>query len=36
MRWREGLTCPACGHRGFCALKSRKLFEPHPLKRTPA
>jgi hypothetical protein len=18
MRWREGLTCPACGGRGFC------------------
>ena len=21
MRWREGLTCPACGHRGFCQLR---------------
>src|SRR5688572_27929547 len=27
MRWREGLTCPACGHHGFCALKSRQLFQ---------
>ena len=27
MRWREGLTCPACGHHGFCALKTRKLFQ---------
>ena len=27
MRWREGLTCPACGHRGFCALKTRKVFQ---------
>ncbi len=27
MRWREGLTCPACGHRGFCQLRTRKLFQ---------
>jgi ISXO2-like transposase domain/Transposase zinc-ribbon domain len=27
MRWREGLACPACGHRGFCELKTRKLFQ---------
>ena len=27
MRWREGLTCPACGHRGFCRLKTRELFQ---------
>ena len=20
MRWRQGLTCPGCGHRGFCGL----------------
>src|SRR4029450_12104160 len=26
MRWREGLTCPACGHRGFCELKRRKVL----------
>src|SRR3954466_7273750 len=26
-RWREGLTCPACGHRGFCALRTRKVFQ---------
>src|SRR3954452_10858631 len=26
MRWREGLTCPARGHRGFCALRTRKVF----------
>jgi hypothetical protein len=26
MRRREGLTCPTCGHRGFCALKTRQLF----------
>jgi ribosomal protein L37AE/L43A len=27
VRWREGLTCPACGHRGFCALTTRKVFQ---------
>jgi DNA-directed RNA polymerase subunit RPC12/RpoP len=27
MRWREGLTCPRCGHRGFCELKARKVFQ---------
>ena len=27
LRWREGLTCPACGHRGFCALRTRQLFQ---------
>lgn len=33
LRWREGLTCPACGHHGFCALKSRKLFQCNRCKR---
>src|SRR4051794_9358668 len=33
MRWREGLTCPACGHRGFCRLKTRKLFQCNRCKR---
>src|SRR3954469_7879529 len=33
MRWREGLTCPACGHRGFCQLKTRKLFQCNRGKR---
>ena len=33
MRWREGLTCPACGHRGFCALKTRKLFPCNRCKK---
>src|SRR3954452_4908460 len=33
MRWREGLTCPACGHRGFCRLKTRKLFQCTRCKR---
>src|SRR3954449_5540753 len=27
MRWREGLACPACGHRGFCQLRTRKVFQ---------
>ena len=33
MRWREGLTCPACGGRGFCGLKGRKLFQCGRCKR---
>ncbi len=33
MRWREGLTCPACGHRGFCALKTRQLFQRNRCKK---
>ena len=33
MRWREGLACPACGHRGFCALKTRKLFQCNRCKK---
>src|SRR5918911_811178 len=27
MRWRDGLTCPACGHRGFCRLTTRKVLQ---------
>jgi transposase-like protein len=27
MRWREGLTCPGCGGRSFCRLKTRKVFQ---------
>jgi DNA-directed RNA polymerase subunit RPC12/RpoP len=33
MRWREGLACPACGHRGFCQLRTRKLFQCNRCKR---
>jgi len=33
MRWREGLTCPACGHHGFCALNTRKLFQCNRCKK---
>jgi transposase-like protein len=33
MRWREGLICPACGHHGFCALKTRKLFQCNRCKK---
>src|SRR3954453_21173124 len=32
-RWREGLACPACGHRGFCQLRTRKLFQCNRCKR---
>src|SRR3712207_2858952 len=33
MRWREGPTCPACGHKGFCALKTRELFQCNRCKK---
>src|SRR5918993_4642727 len=33
MRWPEGLTCPACGGRGFCELKGRRLFQCGRCKR---
>ncbi len=33
MRWREGLICPVCGHSGFCALKTRRLFQCNRCKR---
>src|SRR3954467_591154 len=32
-RWREGLTCPACGHRGFCQLRTRKVFQCNRCKK---
>ena len=33
MRWREGLACPACGRRGFCALTTRKVFQCNRCKK---
>src|SRR5690242_20671465 len=33
MRWREGLACPACGHRGLCALRTRKVFQCNRCKK---
>ena len=33
MRWREGLTCPACGGRGFCELRTRKVFQCNRCKK---
>jgi transposase-like protein len=33
MRWREGLACPSCGHRGFCELKGRKVFQCNRCKK---
>jgi ISXO2-like transposase domain/Transposase zinc-ribbon domain len=33
MRWREGLTCPACGGRGFCALTTRKVVQCNRCKK---
>src|SRR5918912_974755 len=32
-RWREGPTCPACAHRGFCRLTTRKVFQCNRCKR---
>src|SRR4051812_22298150 len=28
-----GLPCPACGHRGFCALTTRKVFQCNRCKK---
>ena len=33
MRWRDGLTCPACGGRSFCELKARKVLQCNRCKR---
>src|SRR5256885_875094 len=33
MHWREGLPCPACGHRGFCQLRTRKVFQCNRCKK---
>ena len=33
MRWREGLACPACGHRGSCKLTTRELFQCNRCKK---
>ena len=33
MRWREGLTCPACGGRGFCELRTRKVLQCNRRKK---
>ena len=33
VRWREGLTCPARGHRGFCRLRTRKVFQCNRCKK---
>jgi transposase-like protein len=33
MRWREGLACPACGGRGFCELRTRKVFQCNRCKK---
>src|SRR5918912_343381 len=33
MRWREGPTCPACGGRSFCELRTRRLFQCNRCKR---
>jgi ribosomal protein L37AE/L43A len=27
MRWPEGYICPECGHRGFCYIEKRKVYQ---------
>ncbi len=33
MRWREGLTSPACDGASFCRLRTRELFRRNRCKR---
>ena len=33
LRWPDGLTCPSCGHRGFCELKGRKVHQCNRCKK---
>jgi len=33
LRWRDGLVCPSCGNRGFCALRTRKVFQCNRCKK---
>src|SRR5918999_891282 len=33
MRWCLGLTCPVCGGRRFCALRTRKLLQCNRCKK---
>ena len=33
MRWREGLTCPACGGASLCRLRTRKVFQCNRCER---
>jgi len=33
MRWRDGLTCPGCGGRSFCRLRTRELFQCNRCKK---
>ena len=35
MRWREGLICPACGHRGFCKLVRLTAGPVFPASKRP-
>jgi Transposase zinc-ribbon domain/ISXO2-like transposase domain len=33
MRWKDGLACPVCGHDGFCALTTRRVFQCNRCKK---
>lgn len=28
-RWPEGFLCPECGHRGYCVIAARKVYQCH-------
>lgn len=32
-RWPQGFVCPECGHKGFCALKGRRLIQCNSCRR---
>ena len=33
MRWKDGFSCPVCGHGGFCELKTRKVLQCNRCKK---
>jgi transposase-like protein len=33
LRWRDGIVCPACGGRSFCALQTRQVFQCNRCKK---
>jgi ribosomal protein L37AE/L43A len=33
LRWRDGLVCPVCDGRSFCALRTRQVFQCNRCKK---
>ena len=33
LRWPDGFVCPSCGHRGYCLLAGRGLYQCKRCKR---